>query len=384
MGGGGGGHTTSTVHQSSLPEYAKPYYTSLMRRGQEESFRPYEPYEGQRLAGMSGTTSAGLGMAKNYARSGLGALPGAQNIANQTSQEAMGMTGYESGYGGPAGYQAGQFSADDVSADNIGVGMFDSAIANQYMSPYMADVTQRAKLDVMKNTMEEQIYRNSEAAKSGAFGGSRAAVQNQMAIGQAQDRMMDLDVQGRQAAFENAQQQFERDRAARFGADRANQEANLQADLSNQDAGLEAQQLGEQSRQFGYSTDEQARQRAEELRQSGRQSNLQAIEAAQRGSGIMADLQNRRDQMVLNRVKAQLGAGQTEEEYLQEQLDMGYQDFVNQRDANRQNLQFVSSLLQGVPISANQDIATTTPTNNLAGGVGTLAGLQALYQLGNT
>jgi hypothetical protein len=86
--------------------------------------------------------------------------------------------------------------------------------------------------------------------------------------------------------------------------------------------------------------------------------------------------------MLLDRIRSQLAVGQTGEDYRQQQLDVGYNDFVNQRDSNRQNLQFLSSILRGVPIAANSDVQTTTPTNPLAGIMGSATGLNALYNLG--
>ena len=32
------------IHQSNLPEYAKPYLTDIMQRAQAESNRPYQAY----------------------------------------------------------------------------------------------------------------------------------------------------------------------------------------------------------------------------------------------------------------------------------------------------------------------------------------------------
>lgn len=373
MGGGGPSHTTSTVTQSNLPKYAEPYYKSMMNRAMEESYRPYQTYQGQRLAGMSDATEGGLGMASDYASSGLGYLPGAGSLAEQTGNAALGVGDYQSGYG------AGQFAGQNVNVQ--GAGPYDVASiqsetfgtpqSQQYMSPYIQDVVNRAMSDVAKNTLEEQTYRDSQAATSGAFGGSRHAVQNQMARGQAQELMADIATEGYQGAFENAQQQFERDRAARMGAAQSNQQAQLQAALANQGIDLDVQKLGEQ-----------ARQTEEQLRQSGQQLGLAGLEQANQSAQLLGQLQSQQEKMMLDRIKSQLGVGQTEEEYLQEQLDTAYQDFVNQRDAPRQNLQFLSSLLQGVPISANQDVTTSTPTNPAAGALGTLTGLQALYQLG--
>jgi len=362
MASGGGGQQTSRVYQSSLPEYARPYYESLMTRGANESYRPYQPYEGQRLAGMSDATAGGLSMASDYANSGAGYLPYAQQGAAQTVQGGLDYTNYD-----PTAFYAGaiQQGQGPLGYSNVNAGpQFNQGIAELYMSPYQADVTALAKQDQAYNTLVEQTYRDSQAAKAGAFGGSRAAVQNQIALNDAQKRMKELDVQGRQSAFENAQQQFERDRSAWMNAQRANQDAALKAALANQGQGLEAQKLAEQSRQFGVT------------------SGLQGLETAQKGSTILGQLQQAQDQMALDRIKAQLGVGQTTEDYTQKQLDQAYNDFVNQRDANRQNLQFLSSLLQGVPVSANQDVTQTTSTNPLAGTAGTLMGLQALYNLG--
>jgi hypothetical protein len=52
-GGGGGGPSEQTVIQSNLPEYAEPFYRSLLARVGYESALPYEAYPGQRLAYFS-------------------------------------------------------------------------------------------------------------------------------------------------------------------------------------------------------------------------------------------------------------------------------------------------------------------------------------------
>lgn len=316
MGKGGGGETTSTVTQSNLPAYAEPYYKSLMQRATAESKRPYQPYQGQRLAGENTDTASGLGMATRFSQSNLGYLPAAQQATSNATQQAAGMSDYHSGF------SAGQFGQSE---------------ADQYMSPYMNDVTDYAKTAATKDAMNEQVYRDSQAAAAGAFGGSRAAVQKQMATGQLMDRLTGITVEGRQSAFENAQQQFERDRQARGQEEQFNQGA---AGLNQAGVGLQLQ-----------------------------------------GAGQMGQLQQQNDAMTLQRIQARLGVGQTKEDYKQQQLDTAYGDFVNQRDAQRQNLQFYSSLLQGVPISANQNVTQTTPSNPIAGAAGTLTGLQALYAL---
>ena len=381
--GGGSKNQTQTVYQNSLPKYAEPYYKELMELGFKESQRPYQTYGGQRLPGMSDSTKTGLEMASSYARSGMGDLANARDLSGLVSSRAIDLQNYDpneisNSYTGPADWQNGQFAEERVgSAD------FDAATRDRYMSPFMELVIQSSQQDAQQKALEEQSWLGGEAAKAGAFGGSRGAVRSQMALGDAQKRIADIGVQGRQAAFENAQQQYERDRGSR-----------MQADLANQKANLEAQQLTEQSRQFGFSTTEEAKQAAaklgidaqsltEQYRQSGKELGLRGLQVAQQGAGQLADFQKQMEQMQLQRIQAQLGIGQTQEDYRQRELDTAYDDWVNQRDAPKQSLNWMSSLLHGVPTGQNQTVTQSGPPSNpLAGAVGTYMGYQALQNLG--
>ena len=56
----------------------------------------------------------------------------------------------------------------------------------------------------------------------------------------------------------------------------------------------------------------------------------------------------------------------------QQALDAAYQNFVNQRDYPKSQLNFYSGILHGVPVSANSDVQTTTPAPST---LGQLAGL---------
>lgn len=406
---GGGGNTTSTVTQSNLPAYAKPYYTNLMDRAGAESQTPYQTYNAPRLTGMSDPTNVGLNMASGYANSSLGAGDTALDFSTAAGIGGLNAQGYaganfNNSYNGPqqGNYQAGSFGTDAVGwsggtpftgVDRVSAGEFDQSALDKYSSPFMQAVVDKAKQDALLNYQEEAAMRGANAATTGAFGGSRAAVQEQMARNNLQSNLTDITTQGAQKAFENAQSQFERDRAASMAAQQANQGAGLTMSQANQRAALEAQQLGEQSRQYGYGATEDAYSKAAQLgltaqqgteqsRQFGSELGLRGLDLANQSANQLMKSQEGLDQMMLNRIKSQLGIGSTVEGYAQQQLDQSYNDFVNQRDAERQNLQFLSSILQGVPISANQDITTTQGTNPLAGMLGSATGLQALMGLG--
>lgn len=380
--GGGSKNQTQTVYQNSLPKFAEPYYKELMEKGFKESLAPYQTYGGQRTAGMSDSTQTGLQMASSYAQSGMGDLANARDLSGLVSSRAIDLQNYDpaaisNSYTGPAEWQNSQ-----INEERVGTGEFDAATRDKYMSPFMESVIASSQADAQQKALEEQSWLGGEAAKAGAFGGSRAAVRNQMALGDAQKRIADIGVQGRQAAFENAQQQYERDRGAR-----------LQADLANQKANLEAQNLTEMSKQFGFKTTEEAKQAAaklgidaqsltEQYRQSGKELGLKGLQVAQQGASQLADFQKQMEQMQLQRIQAQLGIGQTQEDYRQRELDIGFEDWVNQRDAPKQNLNWLSGLLHGVPVGQNQTVTQTQPSNPIAGAVGTYMGYQALQNLG--
>src|SRR6478609_7932299 len=431
---GGGGTTNSKVTQSNLPEYARPYYEGLMQRGEAESQQPYTPYQGQRLAGQSDATQAGLGAIANYANTSPGLLNQAANTQSQVANAALGMGGYQANgvtntYTGPAqgNYQGSNYNSQqmgfgqnglnqidtNLTADQISTGTFGSEAAQQYMSPYMDAVVNRAQENAARNYQIEESQRRLNQAKAGSFGGSRAAVQSQMAANALQNNLTDIMVQGQQSAYENAQNQFNADQGRSLTAAQANQQANLTAQNSaleaaranqqaaltfgqaNQNAALDATKMNEQSRQFGYGATEgayrnaaqlgmTAQQQSEQLRQSGANLGLQGLDLANNAAKGLTDMQGAYDTRALQQAQALLGVGQTREDYQQQQLDQSYNDFVNQRDSERQNLQFLSSLLQGVPVSANQDVQSTQGQNNITGALGSLGGLQALYALGKT
>lgn len=393
--GGGGGPTQSTVTQSNLPEYAKPYYTTMMKRAEKESKTNYIPYGADRIADMSNATKSSLDMARNYANSdtGMGNVNGTLNsVANNAGALNYNGSNYAAqqvGYNSPGMSQvnAQQVGFGQNGLNQVGTQNWGADAANQYMSPYMDAVVNRSQQNALEQFNQQQAQRNLGSAKAGAFGGSRAAVQNSIAQNQLNNQLTDIYVNGRQSAWENAQDQFNTDTgrqlqaatqnqntALSFGqgnqqaaleAARANQQTGLQFNLANQQAAFDAANMNEQSRQFGSNY------------------RLQGLDLQRTAANDQMNALGQRDQMTRDRIQAMLGVGQTREDYKQRDMDQRYADFVNQRDAERQNLQFLSSILQGVPISPNREVVTSTSQNNLAGILGSMGGLGTLNSMGN-
>ena len=293
-----------TVVQTNLPKYVRPYFERLLERTEAESKREYEPYEGQRLAGEAQDTLDARQKARGIAGSGIAGLPQAQ--AATTAGIGRALQGM--------GYQAGQF---------------DSDAAAQYMSPYMQQVVDVQKERAILDAQRQGAGRAAQAVQSGAFGGSRAAIQEGMAQEALGRQLAEIQASGQQQAFEQAQQQFERDRSARADAERL---------------GLGAAELvGGQARG---------------LADLGRLAREGDIESA--------------------RLLEQVGKDVTARD--QAGLDLAYQDFVRQRDYPREQLQFLSSVLRGVPVQPSTETTSMQSYNPIQQLLGTGISALGLYK----
>lgn len=320
MGGGrSAGPTQSTTYTSNLPEYARPYFERMMERAEAESNQPYVPYGGQRLAGFTPDTEAGFDITRGVAARGLPEIGAATGILGASAMRG--------------------FGAGDYTSAPIQQQAFGQPQAQQYMSPYMEEVVARQKAAAVRDFEEGRPSRETQAIRAGAFGGYRSAIQEGVAQRGLGERLSDIEAAGRQKAFESAQAQFERDRAA-----------SMQAQIQT----------------------EEQRRAAEQLGLAGAGLSLQA------GQGL-GQIGAMRQGLTLQQAQALQTQGAAQQEQRQRELDIGYEDFLRQREAERANINFMSSILRGIPVQPTQVRSTYENPNPLAqfGGLG-IAGLGLL------
>lgn len=146
---------------------------------------------------------------------------------NPTSQAAGSTAGQVATAGAPSFAAAGRMAqrATGAPTPNVGVDSFDAAQSARYMSPFVQDV-QRRTVSEMQRQNEMGMDQLGDAAQgSKAFGGVRHAVEA-AELGKGQNaNILDYLARSNQAGFENAQSMFDRDRAAKFGADALNTES---------------------------------------------------------------------------------------------------------------------------------------------------------------
>jgi len=467
-GGGSSGPTETTVTQTDLPEYVQPYFERLLQRAEADSIQGYQPYGGQRLAYFSPDELTSQAMTRGYATSGTPqAYTDAQarfgSVAPITSGYTAGQTQstydprevgqtYQAGTYNP-NYQAGGFDAGYDARTRASQYMAGQALPtydplayeqnlSRFMSPYQQNVIDIEKREAARQSDIMSKGIGDQATAQGGLGGYREAIQQSERERNLAQQLGDIQTMGSQRAFESAQAQLERERAAqlsgaqfglsRFGAQegalqtqeqlsQASFNAGEQARQQAAQLGLSAQQQEEAARQAqekfaqsgfqmqqqalqqegiqslqAYQAGEAARQQAAKLNLTADQQNEAARQAQERFGQSAYDMSNRYNMMaaqglqsigsaqqqdVLSRIGALSGIGAQDRALRQASMDMGYEDFMRQRDFSKRQLSDFSGMLRGVPVQPEQRISTYSQQPGLfqqAVGAG-LAGL-GLYK----
>jgi len=197
--------TTTVRNVSDLPDYFKPYAEKLLATAEQAYDQPYKAYEGQRLADPTSAEMSALSGLEQFFTKGTGefdeegvelrefAMPGADDLKTAKDLAATGSA------------QFGDMAPEDFQS--------------KYMSPYQQAVTDIQLREAEKQAARTRNQLASQAAKTGAFGGSRAAIQDMMQRDQEARTLSDIQATGLQAAYGKGLDQFEADRAAaRAGA----------------------------------------------------------------------------------------------------------------------------------------------------------------------
>jgi hypothetical protein len=348
MGKGGAQSTTSTVKQD-VPDWAKPFYTDILGKSKAMSEEAYTPFGGQRIADESADLGTSQGMVRDIAARGIPGLAEAQGVLGGLGSMA-GTLGQQQ----PAEFSATQgreFAFDPTR-------QFGGAEVQQYMDPYMQTVVGRQQDDAITQFQRMQAGRDAQAVQAGAFGGSRQAVQQGIAEEALGRQLGDIQATGSQRAFEQAQQQFERDRAAQMQT-----EEQRAADAAR----VQGIDVSEQARVQGATADEAMRQREFQLQSMGFTADMsrEIVNLSERARA--GDIQ------AAQLLEAQ-GLGQMARD--QARLDVGYEDFLRQQNAPRQALSDYSSILRGLPVGDAGTTSTSQPYNPMQQALG--AGISAV------
>lgn len=436
---GGGGNTTSTVNQSNIPPELMPYVESMLGEATNQIFntelnpktgkyditgiKGYTPYNTDPEAYVAGFTAPqqqayhaamGLQLPGQYAQAtdfanaaGQGGLQSAQQALGYGAQGARsGMTGQGFGlqsaqnaqnmaqdygqraadigemalqaqdYGRQIGNQAQNYAAQSAGAgQNYLNQIANPANVQQFMSPYQQAVTDQAKQAAMRDFQVGQTYRQGNAARSGAYGGARQAIENAEAQRNLNTQLQALDVQGRQNAYNQAianigqgtQYGLSGLQGAQTGLNTALSGGQLglsgigQA-ISGQQAGLQGVGQYINAGNLGLAGTAQGMQGAE--------LGLKGVQGAQAGYGLantagtnLANIGTAQQAAQLGIINQQAEMGAQERQYYQDVINADIQNYANTQQYPLQQLGTYSALIRGTPLTdSTQTVYGTNPS----------------------
>jgi hypothetical protein len=410
--------------------YGDVFKAGLMGEGAVAPLTKSQIELGQRISGLDLPSQyATAAEAGQQAAAGLQGLQGLQvsgvaapeltqyQMAGPTSITAPELTRFQ--MAAPMQVAGGQYAGPQMTAAQMGgPSQFSSEVMQQYMDPYMQGVVDIQQRKAVEAAQQAQLGQNLAAARQGTYGGARQAlVQAQREAG-LRTQLGDIQATGLQSAFQQAQQQFERDRAATMQSQLANlsnqqqaavqnQAAALQAQgltaqqamqaaLANQQAGLTASQQNLQAalgvQQLGAGQSLQAQQANQAAQQAAAQQNLQAALGVQQlGAGQSLEAQRANQAAELQAAQQRLAAsqgltglagtlgqlgtqqlagelditktmgayGDLQRAVQQQQLDAERQMLMNQAQYGQTQVGQLSNLLRGIPLSDTTQTSTT-------------------------
>jgi hypothetical protein len=369
-----GGKSGTTTQSVSIPPEVMRRYNAVNARAEQVAGKPFQPYTGQFVAGITPTQQAGIAATGQYAQAAqpyfqaaTGQLGQAQGQGQQAIQQAFGSLGQgvdvgqqyaQAATGGIGGalqfaqpYLQGATGAavagsEAITPDNINI--------QGYMNPYTQAVADTTFQALRQQQQQEMAGQTANAIKSGAFGGDRAGLvaanlarQQQLGTAQAMAPIYQQGygqalgsamtaAQSNRAALQNLSQQLQGIGQAGYGQ---------QMGAAQQLAGLGQQQFGQglgAAQQLGALGQQQYGMGA------GTAQQLAALGTGAQAAGLQG-------------AQAQLGAGTLEQQTQQADLTARYQQFLQERGYDFQVAQFLANIAMGTGALSGSTTTTTQP-----------------------
>lgn len=406
---------TGTV-ESTVSDWAAPVVGGLVSAAIDTAGQDYQVYGGNKVAdasdlqtkaftGISGlaapqaVSNATTNLQNVYTKANTAPAYSGTTFTNQyTAPAAYSPSTFTSGYTAPAAYTGNTFTAQTVDA-----GLGAPGTVQSYMNPYLQNV-----VDVQTREARRlaDIQKMQDAAKfKGAFGGSGQALYDAENRRNLATQMGDITAKGYQSAYDTALKQrlaeAEQYRLGNEASAKLNLDAQREAELSRQFGskqglasaelaskyGLEAQRAAEESKQFGakqgltsaeldakYGLE--ALKAGEESKQFGAGLGLKYLTEAGNAATNMGNIGVNQANFDLNRLKTMADMGATKRAIDQEGLTSDYKDFLEERDWDKTQQNYLKNILQGLPMTTqNQYVEAPSTASNILSGVTTAAGV---------
>lgn len=422
--------TQTIQNETVLPQWYQDYLQQVMGRGLSAAGEEYQPYTGQRIAGLTpeqesayGYTKDMFGLQGDTLNQAKGLYGDAATAGNGSFDQASGM--FTSAGGKDTAGLATPYLQQGSALANQAAGGSSLAGANpyiqqsvapiglagaqpylsqasqtfpgavdQYMSPYNQQVTDRIAQLGARNLSESLLPQISDQfVRAGQFGSAQQRDVVGRALRDTQESVLGQQAQALESGYGTAGQLFNQDqsRLAGIGGTAGQLGTSQQQILQNAGLGIGSLQSGDLSRQlsagqtlgqFGLGQSSAAAadaarqiQAAQGISGIGQAQNQAALAAAQGLDSHAANAQN----LGFQQIAALEATGNAQQAQNQKGLDTAYSDYKEQQQYPWQQVGNLSNVVQGLPVnqSSTQTVTGAGPstTSQIAGlGLG-VAGL---------
>jgi len=342
----------SKSSQTSQTQYDPRIYGESLQNlqlAEQVAAIPFQQYRGPMVAPFTRDYMTGEQMTRGIASQG-GFVPEVEQ-ASRATQAALGFQ--------PASVQAERIKTQ-FEAPTAQAAQFTDASLGQYMNPYQQGVIDVGLSDIQRQEEQARQQRQQRAASARAFGGSRAAIQEGIAAGEAARERNRFIAEQRAQGFQQAAQLRESDVGRQ-----------QQIALANQQARQQAQQMGMTAEQFN----------AQQAMQAGLANQGAGLQGAQFRVGAAQQLAGLGQQALQNRygaAQAMMGIGSAQQQLAQQLMGAQQQEFQRRLNYPLQQLAIRQGAVAASPMNVTQT-GTTTQTPSTMQAIGQVASVAAPF-----
>jgi len=316
----GGGSSAPPVQSSGItttdiPQYVAQPAAQLIGAAADVASEDYVSYAGPRLMGLSQEEQDAIDQQRDYAGMGFDAATAGIGTLSEADPFLQGTQSYLQGAQGMFGQGASAVTPGQIQA---------------YINPYVTQALDPAARRLREETQRQQMANAATAAQTGSFGGSRQAVLQGITNRNLSEGISDLYAKGYGSAYESAL------KAA--GEDRKRQ---IQAGQGMTNMAKASTGAADSIRNIGLA----------EITGAATRQTLGAADVA-----------------------SQLGVGALERGVDQSALDIAYSDFLKEQYYPKEQLTFMSGILQGAPYPVTTYTQATAPGQQGPSGFSQLLG----------
>lgn len=361
--------TTYGKKTENIPQWLSDYSQGLVARANAVAAEPYQAYGGPRIAGFTADTQNAFNQTRQAANAYQSPLQQAMNFTQQAGQSNP-MQQANPYFSGAAGLTMGAVAPGQGGLAQAAPYMQQASqtfpgAAQQYMDPYIQNVLDRSG-QMATRQLNEQFLPSlqDKFTRAGQYGSSGMLREGNRGVRDITENLQSQMAGQLSNAYQNAGSMFGADQSRLAGL------GQLAGQLGGQQQGA-LLQAGQQLGGLGSSVGSLAGQTGQLQLGVGQQMGNLAQSAQQLGLAGAGALDT---------------IGQMQQGLNQRNLDTAYQDFQNQTNYPRTTLDWMNSVIRGLPAPTQTTSQQTGPASSYQpsplaqlGSFGTgVAGLQKL------